>query len=510
MCAIWLRSGIVSPTALACGTRGERTPLRPKSREGANGEGMGFEPIGLFTLAVAAYCLTRGYITAVIAFIMLSVFGAAAALVIGSASIQPGHLFLLLLVAALLLSPHQAPVAIKLLKFPRPGFWLACLLVYGAATGFFSPRLLEGTTYIIPLGVSDYPSTGGVVPLGPVSSNLTQAIYIAADLMCFIMIVTIGASRQGFSAIITGLIAYAFVNVGFALLDIVTYATGTQELLQFMRNAQYTLHESATVNGMKRIVGSWPEASAFAGTSLGAFGFTATLWLCGRKPLWTGPIALASLVLIVASTSTTGLVAAPVCLAIIYVTAVIRCGVHPGARHSSAAVLLVPVVIGVGVSFIVLNHALYNDLWAYLDLAVFSKSGSSSAMERASWNAAGWQNFIDSWGLGVGLGTARTSSFALALLSNVGVLGTAFFLAFVTLTLRWGGGTPRTFASDARMAARVGCLCLLVGSLVAGPTVDLGLLFFVLAGLAVAEPEHGACGAPARMPQKRQTSCGSW
>ncbi len=104
--------------------------------------------------------------------------------------------------------------------------------------------------------------------------------------------------------------------------------------------------------------------------------------------------------------------------------------------------------------------------------------------------------FWDSSGLGVGLGTARTSSFPIAVLSNVGVPGALFFLLFTLSALVRVPGPARTFESDVRLASRNGCLCLLVGACVAGPTVDLGLHFFILAGLASCNPAQARLPAP--------------
>ncbi|OWW04025.1 hypothetical protein ATY81_16960 [Rhizobium sp. R72] len=445
------------------------------------------EPIGMFTLLLGFYCLTRGYPVTVPFFIVLTLLGSAAALSFGGSSVPPAHLFLLFLTLAVLRTRELPAVAVKTLRFGRPAFWFACLVVYGAISAYFLPRLFAGMSYIIPLGASEYPSTGGTVPLGPVSSNLTQTIYLAADLLCFMTITAVCSTHSGFRATLDGLIAYAAVNVMFAALDLATSATGTEWLLQFVRNAQYTFHDSDTVNGMKRIVGSWPEASAFAGMTLGAFGFTGSLWICGRRTGWSGPLALCSFALILLSTSSTGLIAAPLCLLLLYLTAVLRCGVEPLGQRSTAVVLLAPPIMLALFLLVLIQDGLFRALYDYVDLLVLSKSTSSSAVERGSWNAAALQNFIDTIGLGVGLGTARTSSFPLAVLSNVGVPGAVLFMLFAITALR-PRLSSRTFESDVRLAGLNGCLALLIGSLVAGPTVDLGLLFFVLAGLCASRP----------------------
>ncbi|MDQ0562528.1 hypothetical protein QO004_004333 [Rhizobium mesoamericanum] len=451
---------------------------------------MSLEPIGVVTMIVGLCCLLLDFRVATIVFIVLTLFGAAAAILAGAASIQPAHLFLFFTILVALSWRRNASISIKAMGFRQPGFWLGCLVVYGAISGYFLPRLLAGTTQIIPVGISEYPTTGGTVPLGPLSSNFTQSAYLAADLLCFLVILSVGSSKRGFSAIVTGLIAYAAANVIAALLDLWTRTTGTQDLLQFIRNAQYTIHNDEAIAGMQRIVGSWPEASAFAGMTLGVLGFTATMWLCGREARWTGPLALASLVLVVLSTSSTGLVATPLCLGLLYMTAVARCGAGTGHRSSTLVVFFAPqLVIVVGI-IVLLDQRIYEALYNYVDLLVLSKATTSSGLERASWNAYGLQNFLDSWGLGVGLGTARTSSFPVALLSNVGIPGTVFFVLFLLSAIGRRGGWERTATSDVRLAARNGCLCLLIGASVVGALVDLGLLFFILAALASAEPER--------------------
>ena len=114
------------------------------------------------------------------------------------------------------------------------------------------PRLMEGYMPIVPLGVTEHAPTGTTVPLGPVSSNLTQSIYLTGDLICFVAIAAIASSPAGFVAVANGVIACALVNILFALLDMGTYYTGTGWLLGFMRNAQYVYHVESEVGGLKK------------------------------------------------------------------------------------------------------------------------------------------------------------------------------------------------------------------------------------------------------------------
>jgi hypothetical protein len=204
----------------------------------------------------------------------------------------------------------------------------------------------------------------------------------------------------------------------------------------------------------------------------------------------TGTLALASLALVILSTSSTGLAGTPPVLVILYVTALTRCGVNLSKPLSSAAVLCAPLLVVAAILATQLDDEAAKPLRNYLDELIFNKSTSASGIERGSWNTFALQNFLDSYGLGVGLGTARTSSFPIALLSNVGVPGTIFYLLFIASALGRGHGVPRTFPADVRLAARNACLGFIIGDIFAAPNVDQGLLFYVLAGLACAEPER--------------------
>ncbi|MDP4004398.1 hypothetical protein [Methylobacterium sp. NEAU K] len=473
---------------------------------------MSFEPIGAITILVGLFCLLFGTRSTVMAFVIFCTLGSAAALLIGGANVQPAHLFLVFLAASTLFWRRTSVETLEALKITEPGFWLLCLVLYGVLSSYVMPRLFADQTYIVPLGASAHLATSdGVVPLGPVSSNFTQPIYLIGDLLCFVIISTVGSTRSGFETLTNALIAYAAVNIGFGVLDLVTSATGTQDALQFIRNAQYTFHDEETVGNMRRIIGAWPEASAFAGMTLGAFGFTGMLWLYGRKPLVTGPLALLSVLFVVFSTSSTGLVGSVAVLALLYATALRRCSLRRQDRFSAATVIAGPLVICTLVLIALVTDGTAAKIYDYVDTLVLSKAETSSGVQRSSWNAYAWKNFIDSWGLGVGLGTNRTSSFPLAVLSNVGIPGAVFYVLFLASVFGVRRGAPRSYPADVRSAARVACLSLLTGSVIAGPTVDQSLLFYVFAGVASALPEREharAAQAAGLVPGPRMAALG--
>lgn len=447
---------------------------------------MSIEPIGVLTILIGLIGLMLGTGALVHALAIMAVLGAAAAMLIGAANIQPGHVMLVFLAFGALSRRREAAAAIRALHPNEPGFWFTCLVAYGVASAFLMPRVLAGITEIIPLGTTAFDDTGSTVPLAPVSSNVTQSLYLSTTLLCLITLTAIATTREGFSAVFNALLACCVANTVFAVLDIATYATGTQDLLGFIRNARYTLHTDSEIAGMKRIVGSYTEASVFARSTLGVFGFTGTLWLGGVRPRLTGTIAGLSLVLIVLSTSSTGLAGAPVMLLLLYAFAITRL-VSGNARPQVTMFAFGAPVIGLAVVLLLLlDPNATAKVKGYVDLVVLNKASSDSGIERSSWNVISFQNFLDSWGLGVGVGTARASSFAVALLASAGVPGALFYAVFVFECFLRPRGQPGSLEADIAAAVRHGYAGLLIGDLLVGPIIDQGFFFCMLAALAAA------------------------
>lgn len=458
---------------------------------------MSLQPIGLATLVIGFACLLLGPTFSLQALVCASLLGSAAALFLGAGGqVQPAHLLLAFVVPTVLCRRRALTAALRSLVFPNAGFWLALVALFGVAGAVLLPRIFQGATEINAIGQSEAGTTIMLTPLAPVGGNTTQTIYMLADLACFLTVVGAGATREGVVAIGKAMIAYAILNVAFAVIDLGTYYTNTGYLLEFMRNAQYTLHLDEVTGGMKRIAGSFTETASFSYATLGAMGFTGTLWLHGRWPALNGSLAVVSLVLLVMSTSSTAIVGGPLLLVILYVTAFRRLGNDRSGRVALALVLGAPLLVVAVAIAIALDPGASSTVGDYLNTLIFDKAASQSGVERASWNAAALQNWVDTFGFGAGLGSVRASSFLVAVPANLGVPGCLFVAAFLLKALVF----PRAETSleaDMRLAARNGCLGLLLAASVSGALVDLGLEFYLFAGIA-SSGLFGQTGAPSR------------
>ncbi len=451
-----------------------------------------FEPIGLIILCAGLASLLMGRTAPMVLVVLCSGLGAAAALLIGAANIQPAHVVLLLAVLAMVVRPAGAAFFIRAVTQSWPTLWLTLLVLYGVITGYFMPRLMAGTTEIIPLGSSAFEDTGGTVPLGPVSSNFTQSVYMIANLLCFVATLQAASTDQGFRSIALGVLGLAGFNAAIAVVDVATYWTGTQAVLDVIRNARYTLHHEEQIAGLKRIVGGMPEASAFARFTLGLMGFSGMLWISG---LWTrvsGPLALASFALVLLSTSTTGMVGLIPVSGALYAVALARALWSRSTAGGTLFLLALPAAAGAFALVLMASADLRTAVLDYVDLLVFSKASSNSGIERAAFNAIALQNFLDSYGFGVGLGTVRTSALPVALLSHVGIPGTLFYLAFLAAVAWPGRKAVSPERRGVRGAALMACFALICGDLIAAPNIEQGLIFYILAGLAAARPARRA------------------
>ena len=449
---------------------------------------MNIEPIGIISSIVIILCIYNSIEYATIAFIISTLLGSAAAALVGSANIQPAHMILIFVFIFMLSNDVYRTGILKSIIIPKPGFWFLCMVIYGIIGAFFFPRLMFEKTQIFPIGSTAYAETGWTVPLGPVSGNLTQSIYLTTDLVCYIVIASVCSTLRGFDSIVTAFIIYATSNAFFAATDILTYVTGTQYILDPIRNAQYALHIEENIGDLKRITGSFTETSSFAQATVGIFGFTGTMFLCNRNKYYSGILSLISLILLIISTSSTGIVVSAAMIGILSVTALRISFRSNGGLVSAAFLAFFPVALILLTMILFINTSAYNAIVNYIDLLVFNKSSSSSGLERDAWNQVALQNFIDSGGLGVGLGTTRTSSFPLALLSNVGAPGTLLYLIFITTSLFHSSKDISDYYSDVQTSARNACFGLLIANTISGTLVDQGLTFYAFAALAYSKP----------------------
>jgi hypothetical protein len=444
---------------------------------------MTLESVGVVALLIGVISLFSQPSVIVYFFFCSTLLGSAAAFVLdslGGTNISPAHLLLGFLSLRLLTDKEISAKAVQELSIGRPAFWLLVTVIYSIIGAYCLPRLLAGDTFIFALRAqSPY-----AVLLGPSTSNFTQSVYFTADLVCFVVLSAF-AANGGIRLLGAAALFCAALNLIFAGLDLVTYFTNTAELFSPIRNANYAMLDEVEIAGLKRIVGSFTEASSFASATLLYFSFTIQLWLTGIRPRLTLTLALLSLLALVLATSTTGYVGLAVILVYLYLQALLSALHRPVTIQTRWFIVATPFILILLTLIVALNTEYSDYVLNFLDGTVFNKLSTSSGVERSSWNSQALQNFVDTIGFGVGNGSARASSFPVAVLANLGIIGTFVFgFFFVTLFVpgsRNGRSDPLEEAYS--RAAKLACLACLTTATTSGALVDLGLPFYIFAAV---------------------------
>ncbi|QDL98013.1 hypothetical protein [Rhodopseudomonas palustris] len=447
---------------------------------------MTIEVIGMITLALGVISLFRPVSFIIHAFVCSILLGAAAAFTLpslGGTNVTPSHLLLGFLTIRLLSEPACRGRVAESVAIGTPGFWLALIVVDCLVSAYFMPRLFAGETFVYPVR-----TTGYMVVLQPATSNFTQSVYLVGDLVCFALILAVATSYRGRIQLGSAAMLCVAANLVFAVLDLATYYSNTTEILSFIRNASYGLLTEVELAGSKRLVGSFTEASSFGSMTVAFFAFTFQLWLCGVYRRLSLVLAVLSLGAVLMSKSSTAYIGLAAVLGIFYFQ-IVSASVS-GALRTESMVLLAgaPFVVAFIILGILADERASSYVANILNELVFNKLSSSSGVERSLWNRQGLENFVDTFGFGVGNGSMRASSFPIAVLASLGVVGSVLFIGFfLSVFLARDDNGVDTRDDGYRKAAKVTCAAMLVTQVLAGALTDLGLPFFIFAALACAK-----------------------
>lgn len=451
--------------------------------------------IGLFFAILSSIATLRSSTLTFSVLAFAALFQAASAVAIGAANLTPGHMAVFFLALAALIRPDGFRDMLKALWLPSPGFFLLIFTLWAIFGSIIMPRLFADQIEVIPLTAKA--NAYYARPLVPVAANLNQSFYAAVNLLVFCITIATVRSRRLLVAAALGLLLACVLNVSIAIIDSATYTLGASEALSFMRNADYAQAYSQTIYGMKRLSGSYPEPSVFAATTVGLFAFSFRLWRGGFYPKYSGVAAAGSFFGVIFAFSTTGYVAAFVYLVLVYSSNLFWLDRSVGtssAAHNRRYFLISLGPIGALAFAIVLaiKPDLLTPAAAIFDNTLVNKASSSSGIERTAWNMGGLRAFMESWGLGVGIGSVRVSSFLVALIATTGLVGFLMFTTFLASIGLHQEKRKESFQDVEQIsaAARSGCFALLLAATLSATAPDLGLFFFMFAGLACASKIH--------------------
>jgi hypothetical protein len=438
-----------------------------------------------------------------------SVFPAAAAIVLGGFGIMPAlvpaSLFMLYFMLSLILG-ERFPAEKTVLSV----LWPFMAVVAGAiVSSLLMPRLFEGAILVWPQKIS----SGIFVkqPLAPNSGNYTQDMYLLAN-AALAVTAAVYLTRPGLNLrrlldtyFVSGLIAVAIALWQFA--NSVAHVPFPSTF--FLSNPGWALLSTQTMGSLTRLNGTFSEPSSLAGYLCGSVSAAAWVIFNGDKARLPRAMLYSGLLVILLCTSATGYATLAIMAAILLVHSFLVAAPEIKRRVATGA-LIATVLAGFAVVTVPLIAPGVATEAQEIFGATVNKQQSDSYAARTTSDHDSMTAMYESYGLGVGWGSNRSSSLGPGLCASVGVWGIFGLLVFGALLLRHMR-IARLLSADAgpRMVMH-GCAAGLLGTLVAtmlsGPTIASPDFYLLLALLIAtgARVRHDARVAMFMQPPSRR------
>lgn len=432
---------------------------------------MNVSPMALVVVLAGLFVSSTGILTWQV---LLCLFGATAAITLpGGAVLTPSVLF-----TPFLIVRGWRERGGSILEVSKPTFTLLSMCAWIVIGAALFPSVFAGKIHVYNFDRLAGANGVALIPLRPVSGNITQTSYALGQFAVFCAVRALLATPERRSALADAVILLGIMNAVAAITSVVAYYAGFPDPISFVRNA-YAVFSTYETVGLVRIQGTFSETSTFSSFTLGILAFVATLWYERYRRAWTGPLSLVLLALLLLSTSSTAYIALALFGALAMAAYAITC-LSRGKTPNIVPLLLTALVVTSAIlGLAVVESDIPARVASFLEQAVVDKIDTASGRERMAWNVQAWNNVLETYGVGVGLGSARASNFFLVLLSNTGVLGLALFSAFLLYCMRGAFSTEPTVKAGA--FAVVGTMC--AASVSAG-VYDLGIAFYLFAAAA--------------------------
>jgi hypothetical protein len=403
----------------------------------------------------------------------------------GGLSILPQSLFAVVLILKVVV-PQAMPLSPKLLtalRLRNLGY-LALFLLVGTVATVIMPRLFAGEVVVVPMRILSETITA---LLSPTPQNFSQWGYLTLSVMSVFSVTLIADEPWFVKTLLVGMLAGGVVCFVTGLIDYAAGVAGMEYLLAPFRTAGYAYLTDVDVAGVKRVVGFTPEASAYGPICVNFAAATVLLrplYAEGGQRILAAIIAGISVVMALLSTSSTAYVGLAV-LGLAYAANWFRraASFSPLGQTGLLGELFVGLGLIIALLFVVIAQSdLLNPLLNVIDEIIFNKPLGSSFYDRSFWNSTAWDTITSTWGLGVGFGSTRTSSWVVAVVSNTGLIGAAFMMIFLVKTLAKRPIWQNSLSTELLSALKLSLLPALAMTSVDSAGSDIGPWMAVVLG----------------------------
>jgi hypothetical protein len=444
---------------------------------------------GLLLIGVWCVAAVRGLSAATFVTLLTVPLGAAAAI-----NIPASGLSILVLQAFVAMTTGLAALYLlasgrgQSMSIPAEAWVLGALCLYGVVSAYALPRLFYHEVLVVPyqraiegVRLSEQFYTT-LIPLEPTSSNISQPGYLLSSFTFFLVMVFV-ARMKGADFVSRALLAAGLLNVILGVMDMLRL----DALLNFVRTADYAIVSEWSILGADRLIGGFPEPSAF-GSVCAVFAAYGLSLFIDRYDWFAGFVGFSNAVFAVLALSSTGWFGLFVAGCFLFGRTLVGLTFGTGKRAAILFVFILPAVVFVALFLVLTPFGQY--AYEMLDRMILSKPESNSGLERGVWASEGYRVFQETIGFGAGLGSVRSNGILPVILSNVGLPGLLLSVSFVWLAffrsralrhVRSPASSPGRTLSRASLAGAVACVAMMSTTAV---LVDPGILFFALAAVS--------------------------
>lgn len=442
---------------------------------------------GILVLLIGGIVMLRGSTMAMLTFVMLTTLmgGSAAFYLSTGSSILPAIEAVMLLAVRCIMPTYRPTGALRAAL--HANLPLLLFTFYGVAGALVLPFIFAGAMDVAPLRPIFSIDPFATAPLTFTPQNLTSAGYLFTTMLgavcTFVAVQAPGAEYR--IARVGAIVAITHAGLGFA--SIAFAGTPLAIVFDFFRNALYNQLDQ-DVGGLSRMSGIFAEASNFAGYGFIYFVFVTELWLRDIDRRWTGWAALLLLVALVLSTSTTAYIGIAGYFAILTLRQLLFPATIASSKLVSIAIGVLVVTVGT-LAILIVRPEYLKVVDLVYRIMIVNKSESESGLVRLMWARQGLEAFWVSGGLGVGVGSFRSSSLGTAILGSMGLIGVATYAAQLLRVIQplrqstfTRTGNPR---ADVGVAAAWTVIAMSIPAFVSAPSPDPGLNWGLMVGIAL-------------------------
>ncbi len=354
-------------------------------------------------------------------------------------------------------------------KLPAPTWLIGYFTFITIGGTLLLPRVFENSVQV--LASSKFGLDSGVtIPLRPSGANYIQSLYLLFH-FCLIIIPAALARKNLLSRkdIIKGVMIGAAISVLFGYYQIAAFfgdLPWPDDILN--SNIGVAQMPDQVMLGFQRMSATFLEPSFLAQHFLSVIGLT--LLGLGKKKF--GVFVLVALVLSTSSSAYFGLIILIVLWSLFDIK----------GRLSQTLKLLLLLGIVIGAAYAL---DMYTTGGLYTKYLIFGKFESHSGESRIYADMLALDTLRQTYGLGAGVGSLRSSSFIMGLLGTTGVQGFVLFMAFLSTLFFHLKKDP---SPEAR-AILFGLLGCMIGWALSVPDAAIPL-FWLLAGAALIGYQH--------------------